>query len=89
VLAVGIAKVSDATYYVINDSGFGLTDPLTRLKGNTKIGPDTIGACTASLKRNPPDKNNPGPWGYGTIMKYRVLGGLQSLSGLTLTPPPF
>jgi hypothetical protein len=93
VLAVGIAKIGNQTFYVINDSGFGQTDALKLLKASSKIGPNEIGACTASLTRNHQDTSHAWsqnePWGYGHIFCYRVLGGLQSLTGLTLQPPPY
>ncbi len=90
VLAVGIAKVIDKTYYVINDSGFGITDPLPKLRQTAgHVDKDVLGGCTASSKRNPPDKDNSGVWGYDSIYKYRALGGLQPYTKLTLKGPPF
>jgi hypothetical protein len=87
VLAVGIASTIDGkSYYVINDSGFGNTDGFARLN-NTKgtIGPISIGAATASPKRNPSTfHSHIAPWGYGSISSYRILGGLQPITGLSL-----
>jgi hypothetical protein len=83
VLAVGVATIKDQTYYVINDSGFGTTDPFPALKSmGASISLTTLGGVTASAKRN-------GTWGYGKINTYRILGGLQSVTNLTLQPPPF
>jgi hypothetical protein len=47
---------------------------------------NTLGAVTASAQRNS-GKN--GAWGYGRINSYRILGGLQSVTNLTLKPPPY
>lgn len=87
VLAVGVATIAGKTYYIINDSGFGTTDPFPVLKNaGTSIGPNVLGAVTASLKRN---SGANGAWGYGKINTYRVLGGLQPITGLALKPPPY
>jgi len=87
VLAVGIAKILDKTYYVINDSGFGLHDPFPTLqKAGTTIDAKTLGPCLATLTRNP---GKSGPWGYQNISAARVMLGLQTITGLTLKPPPY
>jgi hypothetical protein len=77
VLAVGIAKIGSTTLYVINDSGFSPMDPLPVLKQGGKVTLDAVNACTASSKRAK---------SYTGILKYRVLGGLQSFTNLALKP---
>jgi hypothetical protein len=87
VLAVGVATAAGKTYYMINDSGFGTTDPFAALSSaGASISLNTLGAVTASAQRNS-GKN--GAWGYGRINSYRILGGLQSVTNLTLKPPPY
>jgi hypothetical protein len=76
VLAVGIAKIGNATYYVITNSGHSIYDPLPALQAGGQITLPTLYNCTASSQRT----DHP----YASIYPYRVLGGLQSVTNFQL-----
>ena len=76
VLAVGIAKIGNAIYYVITNSGHSIYDPLPALQAGGQITLPTLYNCTASSQRT----DHP----YASIYRYRVLGGLQSVTNFQL-----
>jgi hypothetical protein len=76
VLAVGIAKIDKSTYYVVTDSGFPTYDPLPALKSGGYVTTGTLYSCLAGKKAKT----------YVSFYRYRVLGGLQPLTGFQLKP---